>query len=39
MDGWQYVLSIDSDVADKVPAEVLVQIANSIDYTTKAESF
>lgn len=38
-DGWQYVLSIDSDVADKVPAEVLVQIANSIDYTTKAESF
>lgn len=38
-DGWQYVLSIDLDVADKVPAEVLVQIANSIDYTTKAESF
>ncbi|MFL0505237.1 hypothetical protein ACH0B5_05750 [Ureibacillus sp. 179-F W5.1 NHS] len=38
-DGWQYVLSIDSDVGDKVPPEVLVQIANSIDYTTKVETY
>lgn len=38
-DGWQYVLSIDSDVGDKVPPEVLVQIANSIDYTTEVETY
>lgn len=28
---WQYVFSIDKDVADIVTAEILVQIANSID--------
>ncbi|QDQ03514.1 hypothetical protein FOH38_23160 [Lysinibacillus fusiformis] len=32
-DNWQYVFSIDKDVSDKVVPEVLVQIANSIDYT------
>lgn len=31
-DNWQYVFSIDKDVADKVTAEILVEIANSIDY-------
>ncbi|WNN78437.1 hypothetical protein RKS58_11500 [Lysinibacillus capsici] len=31
-DNWQYVFSIDRDVADQVTAEVLIDIANSIDY-------
>lgn len=31
-DDWQYVFSIDRDVADQVTAEVLIDIANSIDY-------
>lgn len=36
-DGWQYVFSIDQQVADQVTAEVLVQIANSIDYPPEKE--
>ncbi|MEK5216000.1 MULTISPECIES: hypothetical protein [Psychrobacillus] len=31
-EGWQYTLSIDKRVSDKVTPEVLVKIANSIDY-------
>ncbi len=31
-DGWQYVFSINKKVADEVTPEILVQIANSIDY-------
>lgn len=31
-DDWQYVFSIDRDVSDKVTPEILIQIANSIDY-------
>ncbi|MFJ7666525.1 hypothetical protein ACIQXI_05420 [Lysinibacillus sp. NPDC097195] len=31
-ENWQYVFSIDKDVADKVSPAILVQIANSIDY-------
>lgn len=31
-DNWQYVFSIDSDVSDKVTPEILIQIANSIDF-------
>ena len=31
-DNWQYVFSIDADVSDKVTPEILVQIANSIDF-------
>lgn len=31
-DNWQYVLGIDTDVSDKVTPEILVQIANSIDF-------
>ncbi len=31
-DNWQYMLSIDKRVSDKVTPEVLVEIANSIDY-------
>lgn len=30
---WQYMLSVDKRVSDKVTPETLVQIANSIDYT------
>ncbi|MGM0885100.1 MAG: hypothetical protein ACQEXQ_29165 [Bacillota bacterium] len=30
MDGWQYILSIDKRVEDKVTADVLLEIANSI---------
>ena len=37
-DNWQYVLSIDRDVADQVTAEVLINIANSIDYQSKSIS-
>ncbi|MCM3390151.1 hypothetical protein M3649_18815 [Ureibacillus chungkukjangi] len=33
---WQYILSIDEDVSDKVTADMLVQIANSIGYVTKS---
>lgn len=33
-DNWQYMLSIDKRASDKVTAENLVQIANSIDYPT-----
>lgn len=29
---WQYVFSIDKGVSDEVPPEILVQIANSIDF-------
>ncbi|WP_251401586.1 hypothetical protein [Ureibacillus chungkukjangi] len=29
---WQYMLSVDKGVSDKVTPEILVQIANSIDY-------
>lgn len=31
-DNWQYMFSIDEDVSDKVTPEILVQIANSIDF-------
>lgn len=31
-DHWQYILSIDKDVSNIVTAEILVQIANSIDF-------
>jgi len=31
-DNWQYMLSIDKDVSDKVTPEILVKIANSIDF-------
>ena len=31
-DNWQYMLSIDKDVSNIVTAEILVQIANSIDF-------
>ncbi|MEK4426691.1 hypothetical protein [Solibacillus sp. FSL K6-1523] len=31
-DGWQYMFSIDKKVANTVTPEILVQIANSIDY-------
>ncbi|MEK8198047.1 hypothetical protein [Lysinibacillus sp. FSL M8-0134] len=30
-DNWQYVFSIDSDVADQVPVDVLLDLANSIN--------
>ncbi|PPA70981.1 hypothetical protein C4B60_09370 [Jeotgalibacillus proteolyticus] len=31
-DSWQYMLSIDKGVSDKVTPEILVQLADSIDY-------
>lgn len=31
-DNWQYMLSVDRRVSDTVTPEVLVEIANSIDY-------
>ena len=31
-DNWQYIFSVDADVSDKVTPEILVQIANSIDF-------
>lgn len=31
-DDWQYMLSIDKRVSDKVTPEILIDIANSIDY-------
>ncbi|WP_281658207.1 hypothetical protein [Halobacillus sp. Cin3] len=37
-DDWQYMFSIDKRASDKVNAEVLVKIANSIDYPSKKKS-
>lgn len=34
-DKWQYMLSIDRRTSDKVTVEVLVKIANSIDYPSE----
>ncbi|MCC3357076.1 hypothetical protein [Bacillus sp. REN16] len=34
-DNWQYMLSIDKRISNKVTPEVLVEIANSIDYPRK----
>ncbi|MGE7918245.1 hypothetical protein ACQKM9_04755 [Viridibacillus sp. NPDC093762] len=34
---WQYMLSIDKRVSAKVTAEILVEIANSIDYPSAKE--
>ena len=34
-DDWQYVFSIDKEVSDKVTSDVLIEIANSIDYPNK----
>ncbi|MGE7948486.1 hypothetical protein [Lysinibacillus sp. NPDC093688] len=34
-DDWQYVFSIDKDVSDKLTSDVLIEIANSIDYPIK----
>jgi hypothetical protein len=31
-DNWQYMLSLDKRVSEKVNSEILVEIANSIDY-------
>lgn len=31
-DGWEYMFGIDKKVSDKVTPEILVQIANSIDF-------
>ena len=31
-DSWQYVFSIDKKVSDRITPEILVQIANSIDF-------
>ncbi|MCM3711105.1 hypothetical protein [Sporosarcina luteola] len=31
LDNWQYMFSVDADISDKVTAEILIQIANSID--------
>lgn len=32
---WQYILSIDERVADTITPEILIEIANSIDYDSK----
>lgn len=37
-DSWQYMLSIDKRVSDMVTPEILVQIANSIDYPTEIKN-
>ncbi|KOP70254.1 hypothetical protein AMS59_20745 [Lysinibacillus sp. FJAT-14745] len=37
-DGWQYMFGVDRDVSDKVTSEVLIEIANSIDYTNESIS-
>ncbi|REJ05633.1 hypothetical protein [Halobacillus trueperi] len=37
-DDWQYMLSNDNRISDKVTAEVLVKIANSIDYPSKKKN-
>lgn len=34
-DNWQYMLNIDKRVSDKVTPEILVEIANSIDYPSE----
>ena len=34
-DNWQYMLSIDKRISDKVTPEILVEIANSIDYPSE----
>lgn len=31
-EGWQYMLSVDKRISDKVPPDVLVDIADSIEY-------
>ncbi len=36
-EGWQYMLWIDKRVSNKVTPEVLVDIANSIDYTVQED--
>jgi len=36
-EGWQYALNIDKRVSDKVTSEILVDIANSIDYPTEQQ--
>jgi len=36
-ENWQYMLWIDKRVSNKVTPEVLVDIANSIDYTTQED--
>ncbi|MFN7252422.1 MAG: hypothetical protein ACK4M9_16825 [Anaerobacillus sp.] len=37
-DCWQYILSVDSRVSKQVTPEVLIEIANSIDYTTTSKN-
>ncbi|MEN1969670.1 DUF4367 domain-containing protein [Lentibacillus sp. N15] len=37
-DNWQYMLSVDGRVSDKVTAEVLVKIADSIDYPSEEKN-
>ncbi|GAA0592737.1 hypothetical protein GCM10009001_06020 [Virgibacillus siamensis] len=37
-DNWQYMLSVDERVSDKVTAEVLVEIADSIDYPSEKKN-
>ena len=32
---WQYILSVDERVVDTITSEILIQIANSIDYDSK----
>jgi hypothetical protein len=34
-DNWQYMLSIDKRVSKQVSIQSLIEIANSIDYSTK----
>ena len=36
-ENWQYALNIDKRVSDKVTSEILVDIANSIDYPTEQQ--
>ena len=38
IDNWQYMLSVDKRNTEKVSHEVLVEIANSIDYVPKKSS-
>ncbi len=37
-DNWKYILGIDKRVSDKVTPEVLVEIANSIDYSSEKKN-
>ncbi len=37
-DNWQYRLSINKKISDKVSSEMLVEIANSIDYPSKKKN-